>query len=93
MDMSLSELQELVMDREALRRKESDTTERLNWTELKCYNNIFEHFLYTRHFKYISFTWSSQPPYEVDIIIIIPFYRLGKNKTQSNWVILPNPCS
>ena len=30
MDMSLSELQELVMDREALRRKESDTTERLN---------------------------------------------------------------
>ena len=40
MDMSLSELQELVKDREAWRalihggRKESDTTERLNWTEL-----------------------------------------------------------
>ena len=45
MDMSLSELQELVMDRETWHaatrgvtksrgRKESDTTEWLNWTEL-----------------------------------------------------------
>ena len=32
-DMSLSKLQELVIDREAWGCKESDTTEQLNWTE------------------------------------------------------------
>ena len=39
MDMSLNELQELMMDRETAccspwGRKESDTTEQMNWTEL-----------------------------------------------------------
>ena len=37
MDMSLSKLQELVMDRKAWGCKESDTTEHLNWTELHMF--------------------------------------------------------
>ena len=45
-DVSLSELRELAMDREAWRaaicwgRKESDTAEWLNWTELKVYLHL-----------------------------------------------------
>ena len=40
MDMSLSELQELVMDREAWRHKELDMTEQLNGTELESWKAV-----------------------------------------------------
>ena len=50
MDVSLSELRELVMDREggpvccdSWGRKESDTTEWLNWTELNDFNSAYGH--------------------------------------------------
>ena len=46
MDLSLSELQELVMDREACSswgHKESDTTERLNWNWIYICISIFIH--------------------------------------------------
>ena len=49
MDVSLAELRELVMDREALvccdswGCKESDTTERLNWDKLKAQKDRIPH--------------------------------------------------
>ena len=53
MDMSLGELRELVMDREAWRavvspwgRKELDTAERLNWTELNWSISYCSRWLY-----------------------------------------------
>ena len=48
MDMSLSELQKLVMDREAWRAEihgvaESDTIQLLNWTELNWTEDLSRH--------------------------------------------------
>ena len=76
MDVSLSELRVLVMDREAWRadwrvRKESDTTERLNWTEL----------------NWTEYCWTSLPMFICHLYIFFDDTSVGIFYSFSNWII------
>ena len=54
MDMSLSELQELLVDREAWHAViHGDTTEWLNWTEVKLGCNIY----FLKHVHHSEMKW------------------------------------
>ena len=89
MDMGLGGLQELVMDREGLAccsswgRKESDTTERLNWTELEVKEEKIN----------LIGSWENMPLFSLLLWFILGLYcLLVANKFQNlqdiDWYLL-----